>query len=430
MLAYAAGYVRAHGHRVELVDASALQMDSQNFIRRVESFEPHFVISETSTASFKNDAELAHMVKERVECNVVFVGPHVSAVPRDSLEVSDVDAVMVGECEKQLLEYIERGPVNTAGVAYRTSGGQIVVNEKRVLPNDLDSYPFPARNLLPNERYFDPILRNPFTFVLSGRGCPYRCTFCNWPQVFWGHTYRKRSPRNVADELEDIEENYPVNSFLFNDDTFVADKTHAIGICEEMTNRGITLPWGAYGRPDLDDRDLLRKLRKAGCFLLKVGVESGNQQILNNMKKGTKLDRIRKGIRTMKKEGFHVHATFMFGMVGETEESIEQTIQFAKELDPTTVQFSTAVPYPGTEFHGYLVEKGFLKVKEWGEQLPLNPTYEYENLSAEDIKEAVKRAYRSYYVRWKFIPLVTKGLLTEPKRFISNVYTVLKFSVL
>lgn len=429
MLAYAAAYVRAHGHVVDLLDAPALQLDSQAFIRRAEAFEPDFVVFETSTASLKNDAQLIHMVKERTHSKTILVGPHVSAMPHESLAISDADAVMMGEHEQTLLEYIERGPLNTDGVAYRRSDGQIVVNDRRPLPSNLDSYPFPARDLLPIERYFDPILRNPFTFVLSGRGCPYRCIFCNWPQVFWGHVYRTRSPGNVVDELEHLEESYALRSFLFNDDTFTANKAHAIAVCEEIIRRGVTLPWGAYARPDLDDRLLLRTMKRAGCFLLKVGVESGNEQVLKNMRKGTKLESIRAGIRAMKDEGFHVHGTFVFGMPGETHETIQETIEFAKELDPTTVQFSTAVPYPGTEFHAYLEEKGYLKIVDWDQQMPLNPTYEYEGISAEDLKNAVRKAYRTYYLRRKFAPVVMKGLIHEPRRVLANVYTVLKFSL-
>lgn len=428
MLAYAASYVRAHGHIVDLMDAPALEIDPSAFIGRVEAFQPKLVVFETSTASFLNDAVLVHMVKERTGSETILVGPHVSAMPYESLAMSDAEAVMIGEYEEQLLEYIERGPVNTDGVAYRTADGHIVVNKRRSLPINLDFYPFPARDLLPVERYFDPILYNPFTFVLSGRGCPYKCIFCNWPQVFWGHIYRTRSPKNVVDELEHIE-NSDVKSFLFNDDTFTVNKPHAMAVCEEIIQRGITLPWGAYARPDLNDRPLLRKMNRAGCFLLKVGVESGNQQILNNMKKGTKLENIRKGIRVMKEEGFHVHATFVFGMPGETRKTIEETIEFAKELDPTTVQFSTAVPYPGTEFYTYLVQEGYLKIKNWEQQVPLNPTYNYENLSAEDLKNAVRKAYRGYYLRLKFVPEVMKGLIKEPKRMLTNIYTVLKFSV-
>jgi len=427
ILAYAAGYIRAHGHTVDLVDALALQMDSRAFTQKVEDFQPDFVVFETSTASFLNDAKLAHIVKERTGAKMVFVGTHVSATPSESLAVSDIDAVMIGEYEEQLLEYIEKGPENTAGLAFKTNNGRILVNRKKAPPTDLDRFPFPARDLLPNKRYFDPILMNPFTFVLSGRGCPYRCTFCNWPQVFWGHVYRVRSPRNVVDELEDIERNHLIKSFLFNDDTFTVNKPHAMAVCEEMIRRGVTLSWGAYARPDLDDLKLLHAMRRAGCFLLKVGVESGNQQILNNMKKGTKLENIRKGIRVMKEEGFHVHATFVFGMPGESHKTIEETIDFAKELDPTTVQFSTAVPYPGTEFYRYIIENGYLKVENWEEQLPLNPTYEYENLSSEDIKNAVKKAYRSYYLRWKLLPVVAKGLVVNPKRTLSSINSVLTF---
>lgn len=428
LLAYAASYIRSKGHDVGLIDAQALSMNTQEFFRQVEEFAPDYIVFETSTPSFKNEAFLARKVKERVGCKTIFVGPHVSAVPHESLANSSLDAVVMGEYEYPLLEYVEKGPEGTKGIAYKTESGSIVINERRLPPEDLDSFPYPARDLLPNYRYFDPILLNPFTFVLSGRGCPFKCTFCNWPQVLWGHRYRVRSPKNVVDELEYIEQNYDFKSFIFNDDTFIADKPRAMAICDEIIRRKVNLPWACYSRPDLDDIELLKKLRKAGCFLLKVGVESGNQEILNTMRKGVKIERIRKGIKLMKEFGFQVHATFVFGMPGETEKTINETIEFAKELDPTTVQFSTAIPYPETEFYRYLEEKGYLFDRNWDHFLPMQPPYEYLELSREKLCDAVRVAYRSYYFRRKYIKIGLKGLLTEPRRFATNFYTLLKFA--
>jgi radical SAM superfamily enzyme YgiQ (UPF0313 family) len=427
LLAYAAAFIRSKGHEVNLIDASALALSTSAFIDRVKKFQPDYVAFETSTASFKNDAAVAKMVKETTGCKTVFLGTHVSALPQKSLESSDLDAAVMGEYEYPLLEYIEKGPKDARGIAYRAADGKIVVNQRMPYNTDLDSLPFPARDLIPNYSYFDPILKNPFTFVLSGRGCPYRCTFCNWPQTLWGHEYRLRSSKNVCNELEHIKADYNFKSFLFNDDTFTVNKSHAMAVANEIVKRGIDIPWACYSRPDLADGSVLQSLRRAGCFLLKVGVENGSQTILNNIKKGTTVENIRRGIMLMKEYGFDVHATFVFGMPGETEETIRQTIEFAKELEPTTVQFSTAVPYPETEFYKYLKDQGYLITTDWERFMPLQPIYRYPNITGIMLQGAVRQAYKSYYFRAKYFKIGLVGLFTEPRRFLHNFFSLLRF---
>ncbi len=242
LLAYAAAYIRSQGHEVELIDAEVDSISVEDFISKVEHSLPDYIIFETSTASFKNDVEVAREIKERVSCKTVFVGPHVSALPVESMEGNNLDAVIVGEYELSLGEYIETGPNDTKGVCYRRQDGKVILNPPRDYLANLDLLPSPARDLIPNYKYFDPILKNPFTFVLSGRGCPYRCTFCNWPQVMTGRRYRLRSAKNIVDELEVLQNEYHLKSFLFNDDTFTANKRHAIAVCDEMISRGIKLP--------------------------------------------------------------------------------------------------------------------------------------------------------------------------------------------
>ena len=430
LLAYVTSFIRANGHEVKFLDAPALRLNLDSFLNDVKKFNPDYTVFETSTVSFKSDAKVVADIKKLTDCKTVFVGPHVSAMPKESLEQSNLDAVVMGEYEYPLLDLIQKGPnKNIQGIAYRKNNNgnsEIIVNEKQIPPTNLDDMPFPARDLMPNSKYFDPILKNPFTYIVSGRGCPFRCTFCNWPQVLWGHEYRTRSSQNVVKEIQDIENNYDFKSFLFNDDTFTVDKPHAMSVSEEMIKQKTNIDWACYTRADMADEELLKTLRKAGCFLLKCGVESGNQEVLNLMKKGNKINKIKEGIKKMKDNGFHVHATFIFGMPGETEKSIQQTIDFSKELDPTTVQFSTAIPYPKTEFYQYLEDKGYLDNKNWEDSLPMQPTYQYPELSKDDLKTAVKKAYRSYYFRGKYVKIGVNGLLTEPFRFMSNFYSLLK----
>ncbi len=421
LLAYAAAYIRSRRHEVELIDAEVDSISVEDFISRVEHRSPDYIVFETSTASFKNDVEVAREIKEKVACKVAFVGPHVSALPVQSMQGNSLDAVIVGEYELSLCEYIEKGPDGTKGVCYRRDDGKVIINPPRDYLLDLDQLPFPARDLIPNYKYFDPILKNPFTFVLSGRGCPYRCTFCNWPQVMTGRRYRLRSAKNVVDELEVLQSEYQFKSFLFNDDTFTADKRHAMAVCDEMIRRRIRLPWICYARADINDRELLEKLKEAGCWSLKVGVESANQKILDNVKKQYKIEKVVEGINLMKSVGLDVHCTYIFGLPGETVETIKQTIEFSKRLNCPTVQFSTAVPFPGTELHRYLKEQDYLLTEDWEKYMPMQPIFEYPHLSAEAISDAVKIAYRGYYFRPKYIRVGLRLLLSQPKTVLRDL---------
>lgn len=426
LLAYAAAYTRSKGHTVRLVDAQAASMEVNQFIEEVKGFAPDHIVCETSTPSFFSDVEVIRRLKRCLSnSKAIFVGSHVSALPEECLEAEGLDAVVFGEYEESLLEYIEKGPEDTRGIAYRKNGN-VVVNETRDYIKNLDSLPMPARDLLPNYKYFDPILKNPFTFLLGGRGCPYQCVFCNWPQTISGRRYRVRSPENIVDEIEYTLENYQFKSILFNDDTFTANRDHAIAVCDEILRRGLRLDWACYARADIDDEELLKRLKAAGCYLLKVGIESSNQTILDGVKKGYKVENVEKGIKLMLDMRFHVHATFVIGLPGETKETIKETIQFAIELDPTTVQFSSAIPYPGTEFYELLDRNGDIITKNWEEFMPLKPIFKYPGLSAEELVDSVKQAYRQYYLRPKYVKIALVEMLTQPRVLVGNARKLLQ----
>lgn len=425
LLAYAASYIRSRNHEVRLIDAQVDVLGVGPFLEEVKRFNPGYIVCETSTPSFSNDVEIARQIKGDLgDTRIVFVGPHVSALPRDCLAVGGIDAVVLGEYEESLLEYIERGPEDTRGIAYRNNGS-VIINKERDYIKDLDSLPFPARDMMANYKYFDPILKNPFTFLLGGRGCPYQCIFCNWPQTISGRKYRVRSPKNIVDEIEHLLKDYRFKSMLFNDDTFTANRNHAIAVCEEILRRNLRFSWACYARADTDDEALLKKLGEAGCYLLKVGVESSDQKILDNVKKGYKVENIRKGIRQMLDLGFHVHATFVIGLPGETKETILKTVNFAIELNPTTVQFSSAIPYPGTEFYEDLDKNGYLVTKDWEEFMPLHRIFEYDNLSSQDMVYSVKEAYRRYYLRPKYVKIALAEMITQPRIFLGNLKKLL-----
>jgi radical SAM superfamily enzyme YgiQ (UPF0313 family) len=428
LLAYVTSYLRSKGHEVFLIDSIVEKKEVEFFLDEITRINPQFVVFETSTPSFYNDVEVATLVRSRLGATrIIFLGPHVSALPEESLTQEVIDAVVIGEYEVSLEEYISKGSNGTQGIAYRNDKGEIIKNEKRAYIENLDILPFPARDLLPNYRYFDPILKNPFTFILGGRGCPYRCAFCNWPQVLTGSKYRLRSAQNIIEEIKNISQQYKFRSMLFNDDTFTANRKHAIEVCDRLIDSKLNADWACYARADDGDEEFLRKLRHAGCYMLKIGVESGNQQILDNIKKGYDLSKVRQAISRMKKSGFQVHATFVFGLPGETQETIRETIAFAKTVSPTTVQFSSAVPFPGTEFYEILRKDKRFLTHDWSCFMPLQPIFEYENLSAKEIRRAVGTAYQKFYFRPGYFFTGVKKFFGEPRIIWSNFNRLIRF---
>ena len=418
-LAYAASYLRNQGFSINLLDAIAGNYTIEQTLEATKDAE--FIVIETSTPSFYNDLEVAKSIKESGDKKIIFVGSHVSALPEEALSHPWIDAVVMGEYEISLSDYLKNLNPDTPGIGIRMPNGEIKINPKREFIEDLDILPYPARDLLKRYRYYDPILKNPFTFVLAGRGCPYQCIFCNWPQVLTGRRYRKRDPQKVVEELNYIKNNFNFKSILFNDDTLTVDRNHVQEICREIIKRDLKINWACYARADFDDYDTLSLMRKAGCFLLKVGVESGDEEILRRAKKNYSLKKVKRAFFLMRSLGFHIHATFVFGLPGENRETIKKTIHLAKELRPTTVQFSMAIPYPGTEFYKFLKEKSLLSTNNWQDYMPLKRIFDYPNLSSQEMKKAVKYAYGSYYLRPCLWGFALRRLFTQTRQFIYSL---------
>jgi len=403
MLAYSAAVCEKEKHNVDLIDSPALDLGMEETIKRTVDFRPDLIVMLTSTASVKSDGELARKLGKKTGAKTVAVGVHASTMVEDTLK-KGFDIIARGEYEFTVKELAQGKKLpKILGISYRQNG-KLKNNKPRPLIHDLDALPFPARHFLPNEEYYSAIYRNPFTFILAGRGCPFHCIFCSLPQVMSGRGYRMRSPENVVKELEQIRKELPqLKSVLFNDDTLNVNKKHLKELCNLMIKRKISLPWACYSRVDTIDEESARIMKKAGCFLVKIGFESGNDQILTNMKKGTTTAQARKATKIFKDAGIQIHGTFVFGMPGETKETMQQTINFAKELDIDFVQFSVAQPYPGTEFYNYLAKNRLLKFTDWEEYLDdegcITPIFEYPNLKKEEMEEMLKKAYKSYYLR-------------------------------
>lgn len=403
----------------KLVDAPASGYNTNDVLKLASEFE--LTVLHTSTPSLQNDSKFAQELKNQYSQMVIgFVGPHPSVLPEETLRnCPAVDFIARNEFDITIQEIATKGSYeDVAGISY-LKNGQVIHTPDRPKIENLDDLPFVAtiykRDLRP-EDYAIGYLLYPYMSFYSGRGCPSRCTFCLWPQTIGGHTYRTRSPENVYQELKWAKENFPqVKEFFFDDDTFTADIPRAREIAKKLGNLGIT--WSCNARANVD-YDTLKILKDNGLRLLLVGYESGSQQILNNIRKGIKLSWAREFTKNCKKLGIVTHGTFILGLPEETPQTIEETIRFACEIDPDTIQVSLAAPYPGTELYRQAQEKGWL-IKE---NLVSNDgsqgcVLNYPEMPAEKIYEALDRFYRRFYFRPKPILRMLKNMIRDRQEF-------------
>jgi hopanoid biosynthesis associated radical SAM protein HpnJ len=336
---------------------------------------------------------------------IAFVGPHVSVLPEKSLrDCPSIDFVARKEFDYAVVDFAKGKPLEEiAGISY-LKDGKVVHNPDAPQIQDLDALPHVTdvyKRDLDVTRYNVPFLLNPYVSLYTTRGCPAQCTFCLWPQTLSGHPWRKRSTDDVAAEMSKVKQYWPeVKEFFFDDDTFNIQKARTIELCAKLKPLGLT--WSCTSRVTTD-YETLKAMKDAGCRLLIVGYESGDQQILKNIKKGATIERARQFTKDCHKLGLVIHGDFIMGLPGETHETINNTIKFAKELDVETIQVSVAHAYPGTELYDYAVKNGFMvgdnkMVDEGGHQLA---HIQYPGLPADDILSAVHRFYDEYYFRPK-----------------------------
>ena len=427
-LAYPAGMLE--GSR--LLDAPPHHVSADETINICRDYE--FLVLFTSTPGWQGDQKLAEAIKAaNPRIKITFVGPPVTTSPEQALnECSAIDFVCRREFDYTVVEFAQGKPLDEIlGVSYRKNG-KIVHNPDRPQIQDLDVLPnvteIYARDL-DVRRYNVPFLLHPFVSLYSTRGCPAQCTFCLWPQTLSGHAWRKRSSDAVAREMAKAKELFPyVKEFFFDDDTFNIQKARTIELCEKL--KPLKLTWSCTSRVTTD-YDTLKAMRDAGCRLLIVGYESGDPQVLKNIKKGATVERARDFTRDCHKLGLVIHGDFILGLPGETPQTIRRTIDFAKSLDCETIQVSVAHAYPGTEFYDFAQKNGFIvnhqsMVDTGGHQMA---HIEYPGLPTDYVMEMVHRFYDEYYFRPKAVyRIVRKAIFNgeERKRLYKEAKSFLK----
>jgi hopanoid biosynthesis associated radical SAM protein HpnJ len=405
----------------KLIDAPPAGLTMDDVLPLAKQYE--LLVMHTSTPSFANDVKVARAMKEQNPAlKVGLVGAKVAVQPEESLKAagSAIDFVARNEFDFTILEVAEGKPFdNIDGISYVNAEGQVVHNKEREVLEDMDKLPFVSKVYKENlriEDYFIGYLKHPYLSIYTGRGCKSRCTFCLWPQTVGGHRYRTRSVEHVIEEIKYAKENFPqVKEFFFDDDTFTDNLPRAEAIARELGKLGVT--WSCNAKANVP-RETLQILKENGLRLLLVGYESGNQQILHNIKKGLLIDVAKRFTQDCHDLGITIHGTFILGLPGESQETIKETIEFAKAINPHTIQVSLGAPYPGTYLYKQALENGWLDsdhaelIDEQGIQIaPLH----YPHLSHQEIFDAMETFYKKFYFRPRKIGSIVKEMVLSPE---------------
>lgn len=416
-LAYVGGYLKDRGVDVKLRD---LEFDPELSTLGIEGIlrkeRPRVVGISSTTPQMRAALQIARACR-RVDpkIQVVIGGPHASALPEETAGYSEIDAVCVGEGEDTLLELVAQGGPRRgiAGLVYRDGDGATITTEPRKVFEDINDLPLPLYEDLPVDKY-GMAHRGHSMQILTGRGCPYTCSFCASVAVR-GRSYRTRNADSVVAELRRWIGKYDATHFDFLEETFSTYKQRVVDLCRGIVDSGLRIDWTTSSRADRIDHEILSAMKAAGCTEIAIGVESGDEQILARAAKGVKLAEIKRAFAMIKDYGIATYGYFILGLPYETEQTLQNTIDFAIELDIDYAQFSILIPLPGTEVWHLAEEGRVIKnlAKDWGEYNFYNdPIIASEHLDGETLQRYYRQAYRRYYIRPRFIMRQFRRLLT------------------
>jgi len=420
---YIAAYLEKHtSHQIKVLDSQLEKLNYEQLKNKIIEEKPDVVGMTTLSYTLIDVIKTAKLVKE-IDKNikVVLGGPHINIYPVETMKISEIDILVLGEGEKPAKDLVEninniKNLYQIKGIVFR-DGNKIINTGPRELIQNLDEIPFPARHLTPYKKYFSILsTQKPVTTMFTSRGCPYKCLFCDRPHL--GKIFRARSAKNVVDEMEECEKMGIKEIFIY-DDTFGVDRQRVLDICSEVKKRKLNINWDIRTRVNTVDEEVLKALKEANCKRIHYGVEAGTTKILGVLRKGITLEMAEKAFKLTKKIGIETLGYFMIGSPTETKEDILETIKFAKKLNPDYVLFSILIPYPETDLYRMGLENGIIAHDYWKEfaenpKSGFKPLHWRENFTLPELYNLLKKAYKSFYLRPGYI-LSSLRKLKSPK---------------
>ncbi len=398
-------------HEIKVIDAQVEEMDYERLKEAIKDFGPDVAGITAMSFTLVDVLKVAKIVKEIDSATLIVLGgPHVNIFPDETINMPEIDFLVLGEGEEvfqKLVDNIRNKDKlrSVKGLVFKDSG-EIVNTGSRGLIENLDALPFPARQLVPYQKYTSLMAkRNPVTTTFTSRGCPYRCLFCDRPHL--GKVFRARSAKNVVDEMGQCAK-MGIREFLVYDDTFTVDRERVLSVCDEILKRKLDIGWDIRARIDTMDREMLEKLHEAHCERIHYGVEAGNDRVLKVLRKGITVSQVREVFKMTKEVGIATLAYFMIGSPTETKAEIKQTIDLAKSLNPDYVHITIFTPFPATDAYRLGLKQGIIKQDYWREfarnpSTDFHPPYWEENFKSEELRDMIVTAYQEFYTRPSYI---------------------------
>lgn len=439
-LGYLAAVLKRDGFAVRIIDCRLLNIQADKLLQILKEESPQVVGITATTLSFPNVSTLAQKIKRVLpEIYLVLGGPHITAIPKEAMENSAFDVGVIGEGEftfLKLARQIRDASLNLdtiESLVYREDG-HIKINPPGEYISDLDRLPFPARELYPSLRLYKPVVasyrRLPFAHMLTSRGCPFKCTFCD--RKVFGNKFRARSPESVLAEIEELVKKFGVQEIKFFDDTFTIDKNRVALICEQIIRRKLKIIWSCLSHVRCVDKQLLQQMKQAGCWQIGLGLESGDPQVLASMKKGMTVEDSRNAVKWAKEAGLNVRAFFVIGMPGDTVDSIKRSLELAKSLPIDIANFYNVTLYPGNELFETAMREGSLLHKDWQHFCQLNIpdsaeiAYIPKGMAEAELRQISSLIHKRFYLRPKYIFQQIRQIksLSDLKRYLDGFLAI------
>jgi anaerobic magnesium-protoporphyrin IX monomethyl ester cyclase len=405
-IGYLAAVLEQNGYDVNVIDSQALKLTLNEVENELRKRQPDMVGLTSTTLTYKSALKIIEVAKKTLpNCLTVIGGPHVTFWDEEALqECPSLDIVVRREGENTLLELVQRLDANKSfhdvvGTTCRKDG-KIVKNPDRPYIKDLDELPFPAVHLFPVEHFNK--YGNIIFPVMTSRGCVYWCDFCTAVRMF-GRKYRMRSPKKVVDELEFLYKKYGEKQYTFYDDAFTVNQARTEEICDEILRRGLKIKWDCETRVDMVSKDLLLKMKKAGCIAVWYGVEAGSEKVRDAMGKGISTQQTLNAFKWTKEAGLIAVASIILGFPGETKETAWESVKLLQKINPDEIGIYIATPYPGTPMYDYVKKMGWLKVHDFDKYDTATPIFESPTMSMEELREIHDKAHQSFYLRPTYV---------------------------